>query len=152
MKNKNIKSKEVEYYIHGVNEGEYGLNELLDLVIDLKTEEVDEVLSYLTKEDVIGEDEVNWVKDELKRGTFECRWVSFKLELQTEFLYTDRMKNKNIKTAEGYTYQQVDEAAKVIQAYYTKLAERVSESNPKMSRDFNFIRLEMRNLRQCLRD
>jgi hypothetical protein len=62
------------------------------------------------------------------------------------------MKNKNIKTAEGYTYQQVDEAAKVIQAYYTKLAERVSESNPKMSRDFNFIRLEMRNLRQCLRD
>jgi hypothetical protein len=62
------------------------------------------------------------------------------------------MKNKNIKTAEGYTYQQVDEAAKIIQAYYTKLAERVSESNPKMSGDFNFIRLEMRNLRQCLRD
>ena len=62
------------------------------------------------------------------------------------------MKNKNIKTAEGYTYQQVDEAAQIIQAYYTKLAERVSESNPKMSRDFNFIRLEMRNLRQCLRD
>jgi len=62
------------------------------------------------------------------------------------------MKNKNIKTAEGYTYAQVDEAAKIIQAYYTKLAERVSETNPKMSQDFNFIRLEMRNLRQCLRD
>ena len=62
------------------------------------------------------------------------------------------MKNKNIKTAEGYYYEQVDEAAKIIQAYYTKLAERVSETNPKMSKDFNFIRLEMRNLRQCLRD
>jgi len=70
MKNKNIKSKEVEYYIHGVNEGEYGLNELLDLVIDLNSKEVDEVLNYLTKEDVIGVDEVNWVKDELKRGTY----------------------------------------------------------------------------------
>jgi hypothetical protein len=71
MKNKNIvNSKEVEYYIHGVSEGEYGLNELLDLVIDLNSEEVDEVLNYLTKEDVIGEDEVNWVKDELKRGTY----------------------------------------------------------------------------------
>jgi hypothetical protein len=71
MKNKNIvNSKEVEYYIHGVNEGEYGLNELLDLVIDLNSKEVDEVLNYLTKEDVIGVDEVNWVKDELKRGTY----------------------------------------------------------------------------------
>jgi len=61
------------------------------------------------------------------------------------------MKNKNtVQTADGYTYKQVDEAAKIIQAYYTKLAERVVESNPKMSKDFNFIRLEMRNLRQCL--
>jgi hypothetical protein len=59
------------------------------------------------------------------------------------------MKNKNeVKTADGYTYEQVDEAAKVIQAYYTKLAERTAETNPKMSKDFNFIRLEMRNLRQ----
>jgi len=63
------------------------------------------------------------------------------------------MKNKNtVKTAEGYTYAQVDEAAKVIQAYYTKLAERTAETNPQMSKDFNFIRLEMRNLRQCIRD
>jgi hypothetical protein len=64
------------------------------------------------------------------------------------------MKNKNeVKTADGYTYEQVDEAAKVIQAYYTKLAERTTKTNPKMSKDFNFIRLEMRNLRQfCLRD
>jgi hypothetical protein len=63
------------------------------------------------------------------------------------------MKNNNtVTTADGYTYQQVDEAAKIIQAYYTKLAERVVDTNPKMSKDFNFIRLEMRNLRQCLRD
>jgi len=63
------------------------------------------------------------------------------------------MKNKNtVQTAEGYTYAQVDEAAKIIQAYYTKLAERVADKNPQMSRDFNFVRLEMRNLRQCLRD
>jgi len=61
------------------------------------------------------------------------------------------MKNKNtVKTADGYTYKQVDEAAKIIQAYYTKLAEKVAETNPKMSKDFNVIRLEMRNLRQCL--
>jgi hypothetical protein len=63
------------------------------------------------------------------------------------------MKNKNeVKTADGYTYAQVDEAAKIIQAYYTKLAEKVAETNQKMSKDFNVIRLEMRNLRQCLRD
>ena len=60
------------------------------------------------------------------------------------------MKNKNTKTADGYTYAQVDEAAKVIQAYYTKLANFTQD--PKMSKDFNFVRLEMRNLRQCLRD
>jgi len=62
------------------------------------------------------------------------------------------MKNKNTKTADVYTYQQVDEAAKIIQTYYTRLAERTAETNPQMSKDFNFIRLEMRNLRQCIRD
>jgi hypothetical protein len=62
------------------------------------------------------------------------------------------MKNKNtVKTADGYTYQQVDEAAKIIQAYYTKLANR-QEPGTQMSRDFNFVRLEMNNLRQVLAD
>jgi hypothetical protein len=73
-----------------------------------------------------------------------------KLEVQTNFNYTDSMKNKNTKTADGYTYSQVDEAAKIIQSYYTKLANFTED--PKMSKDFNFVRLEMRNLRQCLRD
>ena len=80
-------------------------------------------------------------------------WSLFLLEGSFEVHYTDSMKNKNtVKTAEGYTYAQVDEAAKVIQAYYTKLAERTAETNPQMSKDFNVIRLEMRNLRQCIRD
>ena len=75
------------------------------------------------------------------------------LESSFEVPYTDRMKNKNtVKTADGYTYKQVEEAAKIIQAYYTKLAGRVADSNPQMAKDFNFVRLEMNNLRQCLND
>jgi hypothetical protein len=62
------------------------------------------------------------------------------------------MKNKNtVKTAGGYTYKQVEDAAEIIQAYYTKLANR-QEPGSRMSKDFNFIRLEMNNLRQCLND
>jgi hypothetical protein len=77
----------------------------------------------------------------------------FPLECSSSGSHNECMKNKNtVKTAEVYTYQQVDEAARVIQAYYTRLAERTAETNPQMSKDFNVIRLEMRNLRQVLND
>jgi hypothetical protein len=62
------------------------------------------------------------------------------------------MKNKNnVTVTPTYSYQEVARAAKIIQVWYTKLAER-QEPGTQMSKDFNFIRLEMNNLRQVLAD
>ena len=62
------------------------------------------------------------------------------------------MKNKNNTTnKDTYSYQQVAAAAKIIQEWYTKLAERQTPGS-QMSKDFNFVRLEMGNLRQVLND
>jgi hypothetical protein len=62
------------------------------------------------------------------------------------------MKNKNNTTnKDTYSYQQVAAAAKIIQEWYTKLAEQQHPSS-QLSKDFNFIRLEMGNLRQVLND
>jgi hypothetical protein len=62
------------------------------------------------------------------------------------------MKNKNNATnKDTYSYQQVAAAAKIIQEWYTKLANQQAPGS-QMSKDFNFIRLEMGNLRQVLND
>lgn len=56
------------------------------------------------------------------------------------------MNNKNTTTnTDTYSYQEVAAAAKIIQEWYTKLAERQEEGS-RMSKDFNFVRLEMQNL------
>jgi hypothetical protein len=62
------------------------------------------------------------------------------------------MKNKNNKNnTDTYSYQEVAKAAEIIQEWYTKLAER-QEPGSRMAKDFNFVRLEMNNLRQVLAD
>jgi hypothetical protein len=62
------------------------------------------------------------------------------------------MKNKNTVTnKDTYSYQEVAAAAKIIQEWYTTLASR-QEPGSQMSKDFNFVRLEMNNLRQVLAD
>jgi len=45
----------------------------------------------------------------------------------------------------------LEQAAKIIQEHYTKLANR-QKPGTKMSKDFNFVRLEMNNLSQVLAD
>jgi hypothetical protein len=62
------------------------------------------------------------------------------------------MKNKNTVTnTDTYSYQEVAKAAEIIQEWYTKLTERQVPGS-QLSKDFNFVRLEMNNLRQVLAD
>ena len=62
-------------------------------------------------------------------------------------------RNGVVKETVTHVYHEptLEQAAKIIQEHYTKLAERQEEGS-QMSKDFNFVRLEMNNLRQVLAD
>ena len=67
---------------------------------------------------------------------------------------TDTMtisRNGVVKETHIYHKTKLEDAARIIQEHYTKLANR-QEPGSQMSKDFNFVRLEMNNLRQVLND
>ena len=60
------------------------------------------------------------------------------------------MKNKNTPPSQTVTetYKEIAAAAEILQRYYTKLAAVYADSDT--AKTYNFVRLEMKNLREAL--